>query len=124
MPQKIEEHNDRTEWGPALGNFLSQLYDCSEPEAQAIHDLAWTIHHRASQADITPLQCHPNDLRDLLRSLPNHKAAGKDGVPSQVLKDLPFHQIKKLAALFDTLANDPVSDHTTVPTSGKKPLSQ
>ena len=38
--------------------------------------------------------------------MPSFKAAGKDGIPSQILKDLPFHQITKIAQLFEQLAND------------------
>ena len=75
-------------------------------EADAIHTLLWQIQQTATTHTHTPLTCHPNELRDILQSLPNHKAAGKDGIPSQVLKDLPFRHIKTLAALFQQLAND------------------
>ena len=49
----------------------------------------------------------------IFRSIPNHRAAGKDGIPSQVLKDLPFRHIIKIAALFQTLAND--TDYIQIP---------
>ena len=83
-----------------MGNCLQNLYDCDDTETQDIHDLAWNIQKAACQNNQTPLICHPNDLRDLPKALPNYRAAGKDGIPSQVLKDPPYRHIQTLAHLF------------------------
>ena len=106
IPADIEGHTDREKWGETLGSFLSNLYNCDESEAQRIHDLAWNIQNQASLTTRPPLICHPNDLRDIIKSLPNYRAAGKDGIPSQILKDLPYRHIITLASLFQQLAND------------------
>ena len=106
IPQELEGHKDREKWGPVLGTFLANLYNCEDQEAQQIHELAWQIQQNTHTTTRPALTCHPNDLRDILKQLPNHRAAGKDGIPSQVLKELPFRHIIKLATLFQQLAND------------------
>ena len=106
IPEQLEGKPDREDWGTALGDFLTDLYQCSSDEAEKIHHLAWHIQNRAARTNYPPLQCHPNDIPDILKTMPNFRAAGKDGIPSQILKDLPFHHITKIAALFQQLAND------------------
>ena len=61
---------------------------------------------KGSHPKPNPPYLPPNDIRDMLRSLPNNRAAGKHGIPSQILKDLPYRHITKVATLFEQLAND------------------
>ena len=105
IPDKLAGHPDRSDWGNALGRFLSDLYNCEEEEAQSIHETAWQIQNAATNNALPSLKCHPNDLRNIIKTIPNYRAAGKDGIPSQILKDLPFNQITKIAALFQHLSN-------------------
>ena len=84
--QKLEGQKDRQDWGEVLGSFLADLYRCNEAEADNIHRLTWEIQNKARRTDDPRLKCHPNNLCDIVESLSSHRAAGKDGIPSQVIK--------------------------------------
>ena len=59
----------------------------------------------------------------LLRELPPNKAAGPDGIPSQLLKAITIQQVVDLAALFTTLANDLDYRPNTRPTEWNNTLA-
>ena len=111
VPSTINEEEDRGKWGHILQDYLDNLYSASPTETAQIHELLWKIQDNHRKAE--PLSpCDPNELRDLLAALPNRKAAGPDGVPSQLLKYFSFRQITTLATLFTNLSrsidyNDP-----------------
>ena len=71
-----------------------------------MHDALWQIQQRATPPNVSQLHCNLNELRDLIRELPPNKAAGPDGIPSQILKMLTIQQIVDLSTLFTALAND------------------
>ena len=107
IPDTINEEPDRGNWGKVLERYVSQLYSCQDTEEAAIHHTLWRIADKATSSTRPPLTCEPNELRDLLKSIPTGKAAGPDGIPSQILKALTMKQIKNLATLFTQLANTP-----------------
>ena len=106
VPQELDGEEDRGKWGHTLQQYLQTLYHADEPEASRIHEMLWKTHKRVHERPSGKISCNANELRDLIRRLPNHKAAGPDGAPSQLIKALTFKQIQKLADLFSTLAND------------------
>ena len=52
------------------------------------------------------IACHPNELRDLAQATPPRKSPGPDGLPSQLLRNLPITAYADLARLFEDLLND------------------
>ena len=104
-PNTLDGEADRGKWGQKMGDYLRELYTCSTDEAQRTHDALWRIQTQAHRSHEPPLDCNPTELRDIVRDLPPNKAAGPDGVPSQLLKLLSFNQIKDIASLFTALAN-------------------
>ena len=105
QPPDLDGETDRGKWGNHLGAYLRTLYSTTQEEVEAIHTQLTRIHRKATQHSHEPLECVPNELRDLVRGLPARKAAGPDGIPSQLLKALHFKQICELATLFTHLAN-------------------
>ena len=103
VPPSINDEQDRGQWGHILQNYLQDLYSASPAETDRIHELLWKIQDDHSKASPLP-PCNPTELRDLLASLPNRKAAGPDGAPSQLLKHFSFKQITTMANLFTTLS--------------------
>ena len=105
-PSTLNDNPDRGQWGHELGRYLQQLYSASPQEAEDISEALARILAAAIRRQDDPLVCAPNELRDLLRELPPNKAAGPDGIPSQLLKAINIQQVVDLATLFTTLAND------------------
>ena len=105
-PTELNNNPDRGQWGNVLGQYLAELYKATPQEAQEIGESLARILQRALQHQAETLTCSPNELRDLLRELPPNKAAGPDGIPSQLLKAITIQQVVDLAHLFSTLAND------------------
>ena len=106
IPETLEGHNDRGHWGNAVGAYLKTLYEASPQEAEQVNTRLVRILENALAHQDQQLTCCPNELRDLIREIPTNKAAGPDGVPSQLLKYLTIQQIVDLAQLFSQLAND------------------
>ena len=104
-PPQLDGETDRGRWGIKLGEYLTTLYQAEPTEVEAIHEELWCILDLACRDPSPPLECNPTELRDIIRSLPPHKAAGPDGIPSQILHALSFAQIKDLAKRFSELAN-------------------
>ena len=107
IPERINDEPDRGSWGKVVEKYVTTLYACHETEEAELHNTLWRIADRAVKTTQPPLQCDPNELRDLLRDMPTGKAAGPDGIPSQILKALTMKQVKALSALFSTLAKHP-----------------
>ena len=105
-PQTLNGDPDRGHWGNQLGQYLQNLYAADPQEEAQLHSTLTRILLKAQTHAHEPLVCNPNELRDLLRALPPHKAAGPDGVPSQLLKALTIQQIADISLLFTALAND------------------
>ena len=89
-----------------MGAYLTHLYEAHPNEAEDVGTALARILNKALRHANDPLVCNPNELRDLLRSLPPNKAAGPDGIPSQLLKAITIQQVADLAQLFTQLAND------------------
>ena len=106
IPPTLDGEPDRGKWGQTMGTYLRDLYSADREEADKCHQALWRIIEAARKSPQPPLKCHPNELRDLLKELPPHKAAGPDGVPSQLLRSLSFQQTCDLASLFTDLANN------------------
>ena len=106
LPAQIEGDADRSQWANHLHTYLSSLYSCTDTEATQIHELTWVILRNAHSTHSPQLHCHPNLLRDIIKDMADRKAPGPDGIPSQLIKHLSFHQITHLSTLFTTLAND------------------
>ena len=73
---------------------------------------------RSSRHMQKPNRCPPVTrtlLRDLLAGIPNRKAAGPDGAPSQLLKWFLFKQITSIADLFTTLSRTIDYNHPSRP---------
>ena len=105
-PQTLNGEPDRGHWGEQLGRYLHTLYAADPQEEEDIHAALLRILEKARRQTNDHLVCNPNELRDILRALPPHKAAGPDGVPSQLLKALTIQQIVDISKLFTDLAND------------------
>ena len=106
IPESLEGHDDRGSWGNAVGTYLQALYEASPQEAEQVNQRLVRILAKALAHPEQQLTCCPNELRDLIRDIPTNKAAGPDGVPSQLLKYLTIQHIVDLARLFTQLAND------------------
>ena len=105
-PPTLNDNTDRGEWGNLLGAYLTDLYSSHPDEAEDVNNALLRIMTHAIRHARDPLICMPNNLRDIVKALPPNKAAGPDGVPSQLVKAMTFQNIKDLAELFTTLAND------------------
>ena len=55
--------------------------------------------------DSSKLTCHPNELRDLGMAIFPNRAAGRDGLPSNVIRHLPYTAFMFLAQHFTQIAN-------------------
>ena len=89
-----------------LGDYLTELYRANPSEAEDVDTALLRILTLAIRHAQAPLTCMPNNLRDIVKALPPNKAAGPDGIPSQLVKAMTFQNIKDLAELFTKLAND------------------
>ena len=116
IPEHIDKQYDRGLWGNTLEAYLSDLYSTAAEDAESIHAELWHIFNAALHPDVTPLMCHPPELRDLIQTIRPRKAPGPDGAPSQLFRNLHFRQIKQIASLFTTLSNDVDFNPTTRPT--------
>ena len=78
-------------------------------EEQALSQrLLWFIMEEAGKDYMlgNRLRCHPNELRDLAQATPPRKSPGPDGLPSQMLRNLPITAYADLAHLFEELLCD------------------
>ena len=105
-PESLEGDDDRGNWGNLVGEYLTNLYEASPQEVEEVNEGLVRILRTALTHQSDMLTCCPNELRDLIRDLPHNKAAGPDGIPSQLLKYLTIQQVVDLARLFTQLAND------------------
>ena len=76
VPDNIQGDEDRGNWGRHLHTYLSELYSASETESREIHDQLWAIHNQVHTTEQEAIQCHPNELRDLVRALPPPQGSG------------------------------------------------
>ena len=105
-PSQLNQQTDRGVLGETLGTYLAQLYATTEQDRNEIHEHLWHIIQDAQQTQEPAMECQANELRDIIKATPANKAPGPDGIPSQLLRALPFHHIKTLANLFTALSND------------------
>ena len=102
----LHDQPDRGQWGNMLGEYLSELYRSHPDEVEDVNIALHGILTRALAHSQETLTCMPNALRDIIKVLPPNKAAGPDGIPSQLIKAMNFQNTKDLAHLFTILAND------------------
>ena len=86
---------------------LEGIYTATEEEKEYAWKQLDSIHRDAFARPMTPLLCHPNDIRNLVAELTLGKAGGVDGMPSQVLKHFTQPPFEVIAEKFQQLANNP-----------------
>ena len=106
LPAQLNGQPDRGQWGEVLEAYMRDLYQTDDSDKQDIHDTLWRIIDAASHTNESPMKCDATELRDIIKFTPPHKAAGPDGVPSQLLKSITFAQTKSIAGLFTQMSND------------------
>ena len=111
-PSQLNQQEDRGVWGETLGTYLAQLYATSPQDRQDIHEHLWHILQDAQNSKEPAMECHANELRDIIKATLAQKAPGPDGIPSQLLRALPYHHIKFLAQMFTEMSND--IDYNTI----------
>ena len=68
IPPTLDGESDRGKWGKVLKDYLADLYKAPEGEDSAIHDALWRIQQAAHTVRQEKLECHPIEIRDILKS--------------------------------------------------------
>ena len=121
VPSSLNGINDRGLWGQLIQEHFQKLYSAPEFEREEVWRMINQIHIRASRHR-EALICYSEDVRDLIRDLTPGKAAGPDGLPSQVIKSCSNEQISFIAHHFQTIANDLAYQPHTRPDSWKNAI--
>ena len=108
LPTHLEGEEDRSKWPQKMQDFYQRLFTTPEEEQIQSQRLLWTIMEEARKDNImgSRLRCHPNEFRDLAQATPPRKSPGPDGLPSQLLRNLPITAYADLARLFEDLLCD------------------
>ena len=107
IPQSINGVEDRGRWGQLMQEHIQQMYHASEEERERTWTQLAAVHHEAFQEGVGEFVCYPEDLVEIKKVMPGKKAAGGDGLPSQILKSFSKDQIAYLAKTYQKIANSP-----------------
>ena len=89
VPKDLDGEPNRLRWGQLFQKFFEDLYGArAEDDMRARMRLAQM--RAAAVREDAQWVCNPNELRDLGYSLFSNRAAGRDGLPSNVLKVPPI----------------------------------
>ena len=95
LPKTLEGQANRNLWGDMFTKFYADLYGQDD---QTMTQALSKLRRMKAQAmkDSTKLESHPNDLRDIGLSIFPNRAAGRDGLPSNVIRNLPYSRLHVL----------------------------
>ena len=105
MPKMLEGQPNRSLWGAMLDKFYGEVYRQDDRTMSMAKEKLWQMKKRAKR-DSSRMVCHPNELRDLGMAIFPNRAAGQDGLPSNVIRNLPYAAFMFLAQHFTQIAND------------------
>ena len=104
IPTSLNQERDKGLWASEIQHHFTQIYTAPKHKREELWRTISRIHIQAFR-NHTPLPCLPEDIRALIKDLKPCKAAGPDGLHSQIKSH--FGQIRFLSREFEAMANDP-----------------
>ena len=117
IPTVLDQQPDRAKWGQTMHEFYTALYTPSDPdEKDRVYRLMIATGKLARNLTYAPkIRFTPEQVRAVIQRFPCDRAAGIDGVPSNVWKILTFRHHIWMAEQLTCLVNQPFEPNPTRP---------